>query len=209
MHSSRFVTKILPSPTSPDPCDTLREARIATGLLEAVAWFVTAPVGQLQHASIALVDCREAHRKVQRWSAAVAVGVSVLLGVLSLPALRQGALGLVFQLDAGLLSDIGAALPLTIAYPILYGHRQYYQGLFIRAGRSGAVAWGAVLRVATVVACALIALEPLGDLGATLGVGAAVIGLLVEGLFLERASHSHVMPTLAPRPALSEEGVAS
>ncbi len=182
------------------------EAIAAFVVVEAVAWFVTAPVGQFQHASIALVDCREAHRKVQRWSVVVAVAVSAVLGILALPPVRAVALGGIFQLDPGLLGDIGAALPLTIAYPILYGHRQYYQGLFIRAGRSDAVGWGAVLRVSTVLIVGLMVLGPLGRYGASLGVGLAVLGLVVEGLFLERISHAQVLPSLRPVPALSGKG---
>lgn len=180
------------------------EAIAAFVVVEAVAWFVTAPVGQFQHVSIALVDCTEAHRKAQKWALALALFVAALLATVSLPAVRTPVLGSVFELDPGLLSDIGLALPFTIAYPLLYGHRQYYQGLFIRCGRSDAVGWGAVLRVVTVLAVAVAALGPLGDRGAVLGVLAASVGLAVEGIFLERVSRHQVMPTLAdstPAPA--------
>ena len=190
------------------------EAIAAFVVVEAVAWFVTAPVGQFQQVAIALVDCKEAHRSVQRWALLLAVGVAALLGALSLRAVHMPLLGAVFDLDTGLLSDIGAALPFTIAYPLLYGHRQYYQGLFIRCGHSDDVGWGAALRVVTVAVVAVLGLERLGPRGAVLGVVAAVAGLVVEGLFLERASHRDVMPTLAlakpPRQkALSGESVSS
>ena len=188
------------------------EAIAAFVVVEAVAWFLAAPVGQFQHVGIALVDCKRAHRAVQGWSLVLAGAVTLLVGLVSTPPVRRVVLGALFGLDAGLLSDIGAALPFAVAYPLLYGHRQYYQGLFTRCGRSDAVGWGAALRVATVLAVAITGLGPLGHAGATLGVLAAVAGLAVEGLFLERVARRQVMTVLpesgrAPREALADEGV--
>ena len=182
-------------------------------VVEAVAWFLAAPVGQYQHVSISLVDCREAHHAVQRWSILLATAVTLFAALVSIPVVRRAVLGVGFGLDSGLLSDIGAALPFTVAYPLLYGHRQYYQGLFTRAGRSDAVGWGAALRVATVLAVAVVGLGPLGDAGATLGVLSAIAGLIVEGVFLERVSQTQVIPLLPDsRPArddrLSSAGAA-
>lgn len=188
------------------------EAIAAFVVVEAVAWFLAAPVGQYQHVSISLVDCKQSHRAVQRWSLLLAAAVALLMAVAAIPAVRRTILGAGFGLDPGLLSDIGAALPFTIAYPLLYGHRQYYQGLFTRCGRSDAVGWGAVLRVATVLVVAVIGLRPLGEAGATLGVLSAVTGLIVEGIFLERVSHRQVMSALPEsrpiREGLTTEGVA-
>ena len=188
------------------------EAIAAFVVVEAVAWFLAAPVGQYQHVSIGLVDCKRAHRAVHRWALGLAIGVALLVALVSIPLVRSALLGAVFGLDPGLLSDIGTALPFAVAYPLLYGHRQYYQGLFTRSGRSDAVGWGATLRVASVLAVAVAGLGPLGEAGATLGVLSVVIGLVVEGVFLERVFRRQVMSTLpesrpSRRSALSSEGV--
>jgi hypothetical protein len=187
------------------------EAIAAFIVVEAVAWFLAAPVGQFQHVGIALVDCKRTHRAVHGWSLVLATAVALLIGLVSTPTVRGVVLGAVFGLDAGLLADIGAALPFAVAYPLLYGHRQYYQGLFTRCGRSDAVGWGAALRVVTVLAVGVAGLGPLGHVGATLGVLAAVTGLVVEGLFLERVARKQVMAVLpesgpAPRKVLLGEG---
>ena len=188
------------------------EAIAAFVVVEGVAWFLAAPVGQYQHVSIGLVDCRYTHRAVYRWSLVLATGVALLVALVSIPLVRSAVLGAVFGLDPGLLSDIGAALPFAVAYPLLYGHRQYYQGLFTRSGRSDAVGWGATLRVASVLAVAVVGLGPLGHAGATLGVVSVIVGLAVEGVFLERVSRRQVLSTLPEsrptrRVALSSEGV--
>ena len=189
------------------------EAIAAFLVVEAVAWFLASPVGQYQFLSIGLVDCRRTHRAVRKWSLSLAAAVALIVAVVAVPRVRQVVLGAVFGLDTGLLSDIGAALPFAAAYPLLYGHRQYYQGLFTRFGRSDAVGWGAALRVATVCAVAIAGLGPLGYAGATLGVLSAVTGLTVEGIFLEHVSHRQVMSRLPEsrpiRPELlSTEGVS-
>ncbi|MGB7220101.1 MAG: hypothetical protein WBD07_14990 [Vicinamibacterales bacterium] len=188
------------------------EAIAAFVVVEAVAWFLAAPVGQYQHLSIGLVDCQDAHRSVQRWSLVLAAGVALCVALVSISPVSRVILGVIFKLDSGLLSDIGAALPFTVAYPLLYGHRQYYQGLFTRCGRSDAVGWGAALRVTVVLVVAVAGLRPLGDAGATLGVLASAVGLVVEGIFLERVSRRHVMSLLpesrrTPHEALSGGGI--
>ena len=86
------------------------EAIAAFVVVEAVAWFLAAPVGQFQHVSIALVDCKRSHRAVQSWSLVLAAAVALLVGLVSTPPVRRVVLGAIFALDAGLLSDIGAAL---------------------------------------------------------------------------------------------------
>lgn len=184
-------------------------ALAAFAVVEAVAWFVTAPVGQLQHASIALVEGEKTHRKVRRWAAILAAGVFVILAVLALPALRQAVLAWGFGLEPGLLRQAGGALPLAALYPLLYGHRQYYQGLFIRAGRPGVVGWGACLRIGSIVLLALLLTEPLGEHGAALGVGLAVVGMGIEDFFLERLSHSRALPALATAPPVMDEAVST
>lgn len=177
----------------------------AFAVVEAVAWFMTAPVGQLQHASIALVDCRETHTRIRSWAVLLAIGTAAVLGLLSLPLVREPVLGAVFGLDAMLVASAGAALPVAALYPLLYGHRQYYQGLYVRAGRTSYVGMGAVLRVGSLLAVAIFTLPRWGYLGAGFGVALAVFGMAVEGLFLERLSHRRALPALSRRAPLPAE----
>lgn len=184
-----IINAVLARTADPD------RALAAFGVVEAMAWFVAAPVGQLQHASIALVECSETHRRVRRWGAIVAFAAMAVLIVLSVPAVREPVLRHVFALDAGLVALAGAALPVAAAYPLLYAIRQYYQGLFVRSGRTGVVGVGAVLRVASIAGAALV-VQGSGLTGAVPGVALAVFGLTVEGVFLVRHSQREVMPEL-------------
>ena len=165
-------------------------------VVEAVAWFLTAPVGQLQHASLALVDCRPAHDRVRRYAAALALTVTGILGVISIPELREAILWTGFRLDPSLLEPAGLAFPVAALYPLLYGHRQYYQGLFVRAGCTGYVGRGAVLRIVVILAAAPLLIGPMGANGARLGVTLAVIGLFAEDVFLFITAGRRVLPMI-------------
>lgn len=189
-----IVGSVLARTANPDP------ALAAFTVVEAVAWFVAAPVGQMQHASIALVKCSDTHRQVRAWGVGVAAATMALLLALSVPAVREPVFRLLFALEPHLIALAGPALPLTAAYPVLYGLRQYYQGLFVRSGKTGFVGVGAVLRVIGIGALAATAFA-LGfgadpSMGAVMGVGLAVSGLVVEGVFLVACCGSAVMPEL-------------
>ncbi len=201
-----IITAVLARTADPD------RAIAAFAVVEAVAWFIAAPVGQLQHASIALVKCSETHRRVRGWGALVAFAMLGLLLLLSIPALREPILRFVFALEEGLLGLAGPALPIAAAYPLLYGIRQYYQGLFVRSGRPVVVGTGALLRVVGIVVAAFVVQDAAVG-GAVLGVGLAVFGLTLEGVFLVRRAQGGVMAELRAERAAAVnpeafEGVA-
>jgi O-antigen/teichoic acid export membrane protein len=131
-------------------------------VVEAVAWFLAAPVGQLQHASLALVQCSDTHNRVRRYAGGLALLVTLFLGVLAFPAVREIILWTGFRLDPSLLEPAGLAFPVAALYPLLYGHRQYYQGMFVRAGCTGLVGRSAVLRIVVILAAAPLLLGPMG-----------------------------------------------
>lgn len=175
-------------------------------VVEAVAWFLSAPVGQLQHASLALVESRARHRKVRLYAVGLAVAVTAFLGILAIPGIREAILWTGFRLDPSLLEPAGLAFPVAALYPLLYGHRQYYQGLFVRAGCTLLVGRGAVLRIVVILAAAPILLGPMGNNGARLGVTLAVVGLVAESVFLEVMARRTALDLLeeAPTPQLEE-----
>ena len=165
-------------------------------VVEAVVWFLAAPVGQLQHASLALVENRASHERLRVYAAGLAIGVTVILAVLSLPSIREFILWTGFRLDPSLLEPAGLAFPVAALYPALYGHRQYYQGLFVRAGCTGYVGRGAALRIVVILAAAPLLLGPMGENGARMGVTLACVGLLAEVAFLEVMARRKVFAAL-------------
>ena len=126
----------------------------------------------------------------------LAVTVTLVLAVLSLPSIREFILWTGFRLDPSLLEPAGLAFPVAALYPALYGHRQYFQGLFVRAGCTGYVGRGAVLRIVVILVAAPLLLGPMGANGARLGVTLACVGLLAEDVFLEIMARRSVFPRL-------------
>lgn len=173
-------------------------------VVEAVAWFLAAPVGQLQHASLAFVDSREAHARLRMFSGGLTAAVTMLLGILAVPELREYILWTGFRLDPSLLEPAGLAFPVAALYPALYGHRQYYQGLYVRAGCTDLVGRGAVLRIVVILSAAPLLLGPMGANGARLGVTIAVVGLIAEAVYLEIMARVRVLPLFDQ--ALRQEG---
>jgi hypothetical protein len=198
-----LISSVLARTPMPD------QALAAFTIVEAVAWFLAAPVGQFQQASIALVHSRESHRKVRLWAASLSGLVCLTLVAAALPGVREPILWAGFRPEPALLAAAAGALPLAALYPLLYGHRQYVQGLFVRAGCPGSVGKGAVLRVVVIAIAARFLLSPLGENGALLGVALAVIGLAAENLYLEWRSRSRALPALENALVLPPEAVAS
>jgi len=144
---------------------------------------------------------------VRIYGGGLAVAVTALLGILAIPEIREAILWTGFRLDPSLLEPAGLAFPVAALYPILYGHRQYYQGLFVRAGCTGLVGRGAVLRVVVILAAAPLLLGPMGRNGARLGVTLAVVGLVAESVFLEVMARLRALKLLdeAAAPAVPAE----
>lgn len=165
-------------------------------VVEAAAWFVAAPIGQLNNASIALVDGVHAHLRVRRFAAALAAAMTLVLAVLALPALREEFLWSWCRLEPGLMTPTLLAFPFTIGYPLLYACRQYHQGLFVRVGRTTPVGRGAVLRILVIVVGGAVLMHPLGRYGARFGVTLALVGLLVENAYLVMTCRQRVRPIL-------------
>ena len=92
-----------------------------------------------------------------------------------------------------LLRNEDLAFPVSALYPVLYGYRQYYQGLFVRAGCTGFVGRGAVLRIVIILSAGPLLLGLMGPNGARLGVSLAVIGLVAEDIFLQLMARRRVL----------------
>ncbi len=130
------------------------------------------------------------------YAGGLALAVTVILAVLSIPVIRETILWTGFRLDPSLLRPAGLAFPVAALYPLLYGHRQYFQGLFVRAGCTGLVGRGAVLRIVVILSAAPLLLGPMGANGARLGVTLAAVGLVAEDVFLTLMAGKRALPLL-------------
>ena len=132
----------------------------------------------------------------------------ILPGTLDLLILKAVSLGAVHGYGVLLrieeISGGAIAIQQGALYPALYGHRQYYQGLYVRAGWTGLVGRSAVLRIVVILAAAPILLGPMGENGARLGVALQAVGLVAEAAFLEIMARRRALPLLDRVHAMAE-----
>jgi len=159
----------------PDPKFNLA----AYGVAFAFAIIVEAPVIMMLSAATALVDARPGYRALRRYAHALNAAITLVMVAL----LATGAMGWLLRgplhLDLTVADLTERALWILIPWPAAIGYRRFYQGILIRAGLTQRVAWGTVLRLATMATAALGA-RAAGLPGALTGAVALSTGVCAE-----------------------------
>ena len=173
----------------------------AFGVAYAVAILVEAPVIMMLSASTALVEDGASLRRLRGFCYSLNAAVTVAMLLLLLTPLwgifSQGLIGLSEEV-AGL--SHSALLVLT-PWPAAIGYRRFYQGLLIRAGRTGWVAYGTVIRLGT-MALTGVALYVNSDLsGAVVGAWALTLGVIAEAVAGRLMTIGVVREVLSAPPA--------
>ena len=173
----------------------------AFGIAFAFAIIIESPVMMLMSASTALVDDRESYLALRRFS----YGLGTLLTVVQLVILTPS----IFALLAGLLSlpdDVAwlarGGLAIMLPWPAAIGYRRFRQGLLIRSGRTRRVAYGTVVRLATMSATAYLTFRFSSLPGTFIGALSLSAGVLLEAfavrLMTTRLVHSVLKRGRAP-----------
>lgn len=151
----------------------------AYGIAFSIAWIVESPIMMVLTASNALVRCRATLRALRRFTYALNAILTIVLFVIALPSVFAVLAGLM-NLPPGIARLAQAATAAVLPWPAAIGYRRFYQGLLVRAGLTRRVAYGTVVRLATMSACAA-ALAWRGQLpGAVTGAVALSGGVLAE-----------------------------
>ena len=151
----------------------------AYGIAFSIAWIVEAPIMMVLTASNALVRCRESLHALRRFTYTLNVILTAVLAVIALPPVF-GALARLMNLPPGIARLAHLATATVLPWPAAIGYRRFYQGLLVRAGLTRRVAYGTVIRLATmsVFAAALAWWSPLP--GAVIGAAALSAGVVAE-----------------------------
>ena len=173
----------------------------AFGVALAIAMTVEAPVIMMMSAATALVCDRQSLLALRRFARMLNVGVTVLMVVVLLPPVFRlvalDVLGLPGPVER--LAHQGVAV--LLLWPAAIGYRRFYQGLLIRHHLTRRVAWGTVVRLATMAVTALV-LSATGAPGVTVGAAALALGVVAE------AAASRVMARRVARELLERENGA-
>ena len=169
----------------------------AFGVAFSLAMLVEAPIIMIMSAAAALVHGRASFLALRRFLYSLNGAITAFMLVLLAPpvfrAVAQGAMGL--PADVAALAHLGLAL--LLPWPAAIGYRRFYQGVLIRQGETRLVAYGTVVRLATMAAGggALYAWTALP--GIAVGAAALSLGVVCE------AAASRVMAGRAVRRVLA------
>ena len=172
----------------------------AYGVAFSLAWLVESPIMMLLTAANSLVSDRPSFLALRKFTFRLnaAVTAAMLIGIL--PPVFRFVTGTLMGLPPEVASLVHVATAILVPWPAAIGYRRFYQGVLVRHGMARRVAYGTVLRLASMSAtAAVLALNsPLH--GASIGATALATGVLVEAV-ASRLMARRVVASLPDRPA--------
>ncbi len=169
----------------------------AYGVAFSLAWLVESPIMMLLTASNALVSDRPSFLALRRFTYRMNALVTGAMILAVLPAVFGVVTGSLMGLPPEVARLVHVATVILVPWPAAIGYRRFYQGIMVRHGQARRVAYGTVLRLATMsaTAAALALASPLH--GASIGAAALAAGVVVEAV----ASRVMARRALAALPA--------
>lgn len=187
----------------------------AYGVAFSIALLIEAPIIMLMTAATALVKDRDSYLKLRNFSYSLNGIITMLMLIVLIPPVFR----LITRNLMGLPEDVARlthlATAIMLPWPAAIGFRRFYQGILIRSHLTRRVAYGTILRLATMSATGLICYFYFQLHGAMIGALALSVGVTVEALASRIMVQSSIRMLLAlePKPQglerLSYKGIIS
>jgi hypothetical protein len=154
----------------------------AYGVAFSLAMLIEAPIIMMMSAATALVVDRHSFLALRRFAYALNLAITAVMGVLLLPPVFHFVSETLIELPHAVASLTHAAVAILLPWPAAIGYRRFYQGILIRSNLTRRVAYGTVVRVAS-MAVTGVAFYALADLpGAWVGAAALSAGVTMEAV---------------------------
>lgn len=153
----------------------------AFGVAFSFALIAEAPIIMLMSASTALVTNSDAYFKLRRFTYFLNAGITLILLIGLIPPVFYFIAEGLIELPHNVARLTHVALILLIPWPAAIGFRRFYQGILIRFDLTRRVAYGTIIRLATMAGAAIV-LFSLELPGAYVGAGALSIGVTCESI---------------------------
>ena len=154
----------------------------AFGVSTALAWLIESPIMMLLSASTAVVHGRESYVALRRFAFLLNALVTVGMIVLAIPPVfryvGEGLIGLPPEISR--LAQQSTAI--MILWPGAIGYRRFYQGILVRHHLTRRVAYGTVVRLATMSLTAAALAFTVSLPGALIGALAMLTGVIFEAV---------------------------
>jgi hypothetical protein len=152
----------------------------AYGVAYALALVVEAPVIMLLSLSTALARNRAAYLRLRNFTHSLNLSVTLAMALTLVPPIFDWLASDLIGLPPAVASRTHLALFILLPWPATIGLRRFYQGILIRHGMTRMVAYGTVIRLAS-MACTAGLLALLGTVdGAAVGAAALTAGVTAE-----------------------------
>ena len=172
----------------------------AYGVAFSLAWLVESPIMMLLTAANSLVSDRPSFLALRKFTFRLnaAVTAAMLIGIL--PPVFRFVTGTLMGLPPEVARLVHVATAILVPWPAAIGYRRFYQGVLVRHGMARRVAYGTVLRLASMSATAAVLALNSSLHGASIGATALATGVLVEAV-ASRLMARRVVASLPDRPA--------
>ncbi|MDX1494375.1 MAG: hypothetical protein R3253_09975 [Longimicrobiales bacterium] len=162
----------------PDPTFNLA----AHGVTFALAILIEAPVIMLMSAATSVVKDRISFLKLRNFSRALCLGTTALLLIVLIPDVYDVLIDDLMGVPDQVADLTYGALWFMIPWPAAIGYRRFLQGVLIRSGKTGLVAYGTIIRLIAMVVAALVGFFVLQIPGAWVGALSLATGVTVEAI---------------------------
>lgn len=162
----------------PDPTYNLA----AHGVTFALAILIEAPVIMLMSAATSVVKDRVSFLKLRNFSRALCLGTTGVLLVVLIPGVYDVLIDDLMGVPSEVADLTYGALWFMLPWPAAIGYRRFLQGVLIRSGKTGLVAYGTVIRLFAMVVAALIGYFVLEIPGAWVGALSLATGVVTEAV---------------------------
>ncbi len=169
----------------------------AYGVAFSIALLVEAPIIMLMSAATALVKDRDSYLKLRNFSYSLNGIITLLMLFILIPPVFRLITRNLMDLPENVARLTYMATAIMLPWPAAIGFRRFYQGILIRSNLTRRVAYGTILRLATMTATGLVCFIFFQPHGAVVGALALSVGVTVEALASRIMVHSSIGMLLA------------
>lgn len=152
----------------------------AYGVAYSLALIIEAPIIMIMSASVALVKDNNSFQKLRNYTYVANGILTLIILILVIPAIFYFITEDLIGLPSEVSNLTHLATIILIPWPAAIGYRRFYQGLLIKYNLTRRVAYGTIIRLASMSLCALL-LFILGSAeGVVIGAASLSVGVIME-----------------------------
>ena len=169
----------------------------AYGVGFSIALLVEAPIIMIMSAATALVRDRQSYLAMRNFTHALNAAITLLMVVVLVPPVFDAIATTLLGLPSEVARLAHVTTAILLPWPGAIGFRRFYQGVLIRRGLTRRVAFGTVIRLASMAATAMALYGRPGIEGAWVGGAALSVGVTLEALAARAMAHRSVVELCA------------